>query len=183
MKALQNEAEHKAFVELLIQEGVTSYLEIGCKFGGSVFKVGSALPTGSRIVAVDLPGGTKVWPESKRSLEGVMQILKSQGQDTHIIWGDSTDQRIINEVRSLGPFDAVLIDANHTLPFVTKDWANYGAMARMVAFHDISWWRPTDWTGSQIDVPGLWVQLRRDYRHVEFREEPADNGIGVLWRD
>ncbi len=181
MKALQNDTEHKAFVDLLVAEGVTRYLEIGCKFGGSIFRVGSALPTGSRIVAVDLPGGTKVWPESKRSLEGVMQILKGQGQDTHIIWGDSTDQRIINEVRSLGPFDAVLIDANHTLPFVTRDWANYGVMARMVAFHDISWWRPADWAGSRIDVPTLWAQLRRDYRHVEFREEPADNGIGVLW--
>jgi hypothetical protein len=28
---------------------------------------------------------------------------------------------VIEQVRALGPFDAIFIDANHTLPFVEKD--------------------------------------------------------------
>jgi hypothetical protein len=46
---------------LLQREGVRSYLEIGSKFGGSLWRVANSLPPGSRIVSVDLPNGTKAW--------------------------------------------------------------------------------------------------------------------------
>jgi hypothetical protein len=125
----QDETEITEFAALLAAEGVTSYLEIGSKFGGSLWRVANALPKGSRIVAVDMPGGTKAWDQTRRSLKGCVHRLIELGYDARIIWGDSTDPRIIEQVQAHAPFDACLIDANHTLPYVTKDFANYGAIS------------------------------------------------------
>lgn len=183
-KALQNEAEHARFVEILKAEGITSYLEIGSKFGGSFRRVADALPKGSRMVAVDLPGGTKDWAQTRVSLLACIADLKELGYDARVIWGDSTAPDVIEQVRALGPFDAIFLDGNHTLPYVTKDWKTYGAMSnKLVAFHDISWKRPADFVSySRIDVPEFWNELKVDYRHQEIKMEAKDNGIGVLWK-
>lgn len=181
---LQVEEEIDGFAEILRAEGVRSYLEIGAKFGGSLGRVARVLPKGSRIVAVDLPKGTKAWRESEPLLKGVVAGLKADGHDAHLIWGDSTAPNVIEQVRRLGPFDAIFIDANHTLPFIEKDWANYGPMARIVAFHDINWHRAPEWVGTRIDVPQFWDRIKAGHRHQEFRSCPTgkNNGIGVLWR-
>jgi predicted O-methyltransferase YrrM len=181
---LQVEAEIAGLGEILRAEGVRSFLEIGSKFGGSVGRLAQYLPRRSRIVSVDLPRGTKAWRESEPMLKGVIAGLKADGHDAHMIWGDSTDPRIVEQVRKLGPFDAIFIDANHTLEFVEKDWANYGPMGRIVAFHDINWHRAPEWVGVRIDVPQFWERVKADHRHQEFRLCPTgkNNGIGVLWR-
>jgi cephalosporin hydroxylase len=179
-KTLQNEAEHARFVEILREQHVRSYLEIGSKFGGSLWKAAKAMPVGSRIVSVDMPSGTKVWPESKASLEACIKRLRDDGYDASVIWGDSTDPNIIDRVGVLGPFDCVFLDGNHTLPFVKKDWANYGPMGRLVAFHDIGWVQRAG--KFPIDVPEFWNSIKDQYRHEEIKLEARDNGIGVLWR-
>jgi predicted O-methyltransferase YrrM len=181
----QDETEITEFAALLAAEGVTSYLEIGSKFGGSLWRVANALPKGSRIVAVDMPGGTKAWDQTRRSLKGCVHRLIELGYDARIIWGDSTDPRIIEQVQAHAPFDACLIDANHTLPYVTKDFANYGAMAKIVAFHDLAWSRGPDYKGTPIHVPEFWASIKDDYeRTEEIIRCPTgkNNGIGVLWR-
>lgn len=182
----QDETEIAEFSALLAAEGVTSYLEIGSKFGGSLWRVAKALPVGSRIVAVDMPGGTKAWNDSRRSLKACIHRLIAEGYDARIIWGDSTDPKIIEQVQAHAPFDACLIDANHTLPYVTKDFANYGPMAKIVAFHDLAWHREPGWQGCRIDVPEFWASIKDDYaRTEEIIRCPTgkNNGIGVLWRD
>jgi methyltransferase family protein len=185
MKALQHPDELARFVELIRSEAVTSYLEIGCKFGGTFTAVTRAMPKKSRAVAVDLPAGSPHWPQSKVSLSACVEQLKRVGYDTHLIWGDSTDAAVIEKVRKLGPFDLVLIDGGHTLPFVTSDWMHYGTMAKIVAFHDIAWHRPADWSGEYwIDVPGFWQRVKVGYRYREIKLDPTgqDNGIGIVWR-
>ncbi|WLB14820.1 class I SAM-dependent methyltransferase (plasmid) [Bradyrhizobium elkanii] len=181
---LQDEQEIAAFADLMKAEGVVSYLEIGSKFGGSLRRVGEVLPPGSVVVSVDLPKGTKAWAQSEPSLKSVMADLKAKWCDTHLIWGNSTDQSVIDQVNALGPFDCVFIDGDHRLPGLTRDWINYGPLGRMVAFHDISWRRAPDWVGTRIDVPEFWSVLKADYRHQEFKFCPTgkNNGIGVLWR-
>jgi predicted O-methyltransferase YrrM len=182
-KALQNEAEHARFAEILKTEGVTSYLEIGSKFGGSFRRVGDALPKGSRMVAVDLPGGTKDWAQTRVSLLACIADLKDMGHDARVIWGDSTARDVVEQVRALGPYDCVFIDGNHTAPYIAKDWNNYGAMSnKIVALHDISWKRPADFASYRIDVPEFWNELKSGYRHEEIKMEEKDNGIGVLWK-
>ena len=143
---LQDEREITALVDLIGREGALSYLEIGAKFGGSLRRVAEAMPAGSRIVAVDMPKGTKAWPESSNSLQTVINDLVAKGYDARVIWADSQSLETVERVRRLGPFDAMLIDADHRLPGVTKDWQNYGPMASgLVAFHDIAWRRAPWW--------------------------------------
>ena len=182
----QDEAEIAAFATLLTREGVTSYLEIGSKFGGSLWRAANALPKGSRIVSVDMPGGTKAWLDSQASLKECHAALRARGYETHAIWGNSMDPAVIEQVRALGPFDAALIDADHRLPGVTADFANYGPMASIVAFHDLAWKRAPEWVGTRIDVPEFWASIKGDYQRTEeiiLCPTGKNNGIGVLWRE
>lgn len=186
MKVMQHPAELARFLAIAREEGVRRYLEIGSKFGGSFGAVTRAMPPGSRAVSVDLPAPDhKHWPASKVSLSKCVAELKAGGYDAHLIWGDSTATSIVAEVAALGPFDLVLIDGGHTLDYVRADWMNYGPMSRIVAFHDIAWSRPADWTGYQIDVPEFWIGIKDDYPHEEIKLDPTgrDNGLGILWRD
>lgn len=184
-KALQHAAELDAFVQLVKDAGVTSYLEIGSKFGGSLWRVGSALPPGSKIVSVDLQRGAGT-PE-RLSLERTVRELQNMGHKVILIWGDSTQPTVISTVGTLAPFDLALIDANHTEPYVRDDWKNYGSMASIVAFHDIAWFRkePLKAGYSPIDVPHVWRDIKRGYHHREIKLDPTgqDNGFGVIWRD
>lgn len=183
--AAQDEAEITAFCKLLRDEGVRSYLEVGSKFGGSLWRVASSLPAGSRIVSVDLPGGTKAWKESEASLTACHEAIRKLGHDTHCIWGNSTDPRIIAQVKALGPFGCTLLDGDHRRDGVVKDFETYGPMSTMVAFHDVAWFRASTWEGTRIDVGDFWNHLRPQYeRTMEFRYDTSfkNNGIGVLWR-
>lgn len=181
---LQNEIELSQFIELLKSENVKSYLEIGSKFGGSLWRVATALPVGSRIVSVDLPHGDTSFKESQPHLELCVEHLKQEGYDAHLIIGDSTSPDVVAAVGGLGPYDVCFIDANHTEPFVWSDWAEYGPMCRMVAFHDIGWKpRPEPSKKMPIEVPIVWNELKKQFRHVEINFQPRDNGIGVLWNE
>jgi len=190
--AAQDPAEITAFCDLLSREDVTSYLEIGSKFGGSLWRAANALPKGSRIVAVDLPGGTKAWKESEASLKACVLALVDLGYDARIIWGNSTDPKVIEQVRALGPYDATLIDADHRWDSaspkpngVAADFANYGPMASIVAFHDLAWKRAPEWVGTRINVPEFWASIKGDYERTEeiiLCPTGKNNGIGVLWR-
>lgn len=183
---MQIEPEVKEFQKLLRDNACRSYLEIGCKFGGSLKDFGGSLPDGSRIVAVDLPINNTL-PFLEKS---ILELRKKY--EVHLFLGDSTSETIVEQVRALSPFDAILIDGNHTLPYVTKDWQNYGPMGKMIAFHDIAWWRETGYNPKlmPIEVPQFWNNIKKNYRHIEIKHEKVrgaigarecDNGIGVLW--
>jgi len=180
---LQNLGEWEDFMKLARNEGVRSYLEVGCKHGGSFWRMSTNLPKGSRVVAVDLPHGDHSFKNTLPNLTECVDRLKGKGYDAHMIIGDSTSEEVIEKVRALGPFDLAFIDGNHTYPFVKKDWENYGPMSKRIAFHDISFYRE----GGQhpdkmpIDAPRFWKEIKDDYRNVEFRREKTDNGIGVIW--
>ena len=178
-KILQVEGEMAWLEDIFRREQVHSYLEIGCKYGGSLWRLVRSLPKGSRVVAVDMPFGDQSnLPHLKQCLSDLCVI----GYDCHLILGDSTDRKVVEQVRDFGPYDAVLIDANHLLPYVTKDWQNYGPMSRIVAFHDISWkMHPARRSKTPIEVPQFWASIKDKYRHDQIQLEPNDNGLGVLW--
>src|SRR4030095_7119173 len=137
------------------------------------------LARGSTIVGVDL----MLYPGIYSKLEDAAADLT--GQHVHLIKGDRPDPAILRRVEKLGPFDACLIDGNHTLPYVKRDWDNYGPMCKMVAFHDINWSRPplppnTMKAYDVIEVPQFWNSIKNGYRHVEIKKDKQDNGVGVL---
>lgn len=181
---LQNLRELAKFAEILRAEVVNSYLEIGSKFGGSLWEIAKSLPVGSRLVSVDLPHGDKSFKESEPPLRECIAALRAKGYDAHLIIGDSTDPVVIAAAAALGPYDACFIDANHTEPYIRKDWANYGPMARIVAFHDIGFFRAGGMPVGKkpIEVPKVWNEIKQGRRHREIRVDPQDNGIGVIWR-
>ena len=179
---LQHHSEIAKFIKILRSENVRSYLEIGSKFGGSLWRIANSLPIGSNVVAVDLPHGDKSFKKSLEPLQECIGALIKKGYAAVFINGDSTDDKIVEQVRNLGPFDACLIDANHTEPFIRKDWENYGPMCRMVAFHDINHSLPIPPDKMPIEVPKVWNEIKNGYRHREIIFDRQINGIGILWR-
>jgi len=178
-KALQNDHEFRAFAELMRGENVRSYLEIGSKFGGSLWLAAEVMPKGSRIVAVDTPN-----PKTNGHLHECGVLLCQRGFDVHLIIADSTDHATVDRVSVLGPYDVCFIDANHTLPYLSRDWDNYGPLARIVAFHDIGWDMAKNQTRLghlPIEVPAFWNELKANYQHKEIKVDEGNNGIGVLW--
>jgi hypothetical protein len=184
---VQDPGELAAFVKFVREQDVHSYLEVGAKYGGSFWHVVNAMPKGSLAVAVDLPyGSTFKRPVSEPYLKEVVAELRAKGYAAHLILGDSTDMHTIRTAREHGPYDLCLIDANHTERYVRSDWANYGPMAKIVAFHDIGW----DMKKNQvkkifpIEVPKVWNEIKVGYRHQEIMSchTKSDNGFGILWR-
>lgn len=173
-------------IAILKVENVRSFLEVGSRYGGSLWRIANALPAGSTIVSVDngrgMGGNKQGAPES---LWTCISDLRARGYNARLIFADSHDQKTVNHVRKCGPFDAVFIDADHEYRGVIADWKHYGPMARIVAFHDIGWVKPDNYANSKlVEVPKLWAELKPHYRHEEFidRSTGGNYGIGVLWR-
>jgi len=183
MKGCQHEEELGAFIEILKSENVRSYLEIGSRYGDSLHKIGMALPEGSRIVSVELADALWGKPGSRDYLDKVASDLCKSGRETEVIWGDSRSPLVIANVLRLGPFDACLIDGDHTIEGAVSDWINYGPMSKIVAFHDIVARKAHDGrSGRKVDVPWVWDALKRRYQHKELVGPSSPMGIGVLWR-
>lgn len=184
-RVLQDRAELDRLIDIAKAENCKSYLEIGCKYGGSLWYIANALPKGSRIVGVDLPHGDHSLKEALPYLKTCFAELCKRGYQAELIIGDSTDPNVVAKVQTFAPFDLCLIDANHTEPYVRADWANYGPLARVVAFHDIGWVPRRLKPGKMpIEVPPVWNEIKQQFRHREIKisSVPGENGIGVLWR-
>jgi cephalosporin hydroxylase len=162
--------EIRAFADLIKQEGAKSYLEIGSKYGGSLWGILSNVEP-MRVVSVDLQ------VHGDALFDCVCDLLYLRHEIT-LIRGNSRDAAVIEQVYSRGPYDVVYIDGDHSLEGVTADWIHYGPMGKMVAFHDIA-----DQHG--MEVPKLWAELKPRYRHKEIIMDSGrcNYGIGILWRD
>lgn len=186
-KISQKDYELNGMIKTIQQNNCKSYLEIGAREGNTFYDVMTSLPKGSLGVAVDLPAGTWGKSGTEKSLKLVCDELTKMGYIIHMILGDSTDSKIISEIEKYGKYDACLIDGDHRILGVTKDWMNYSPMVnKIVAFHDI------DGHGVQqksnpdliVEVPILWEKLKQEHKYVEFidREDQADRpmGIGII---
>lgn len=184
-RPVQDLNELNEFCKFVGEHRVRSYLEVGSKYGGSLWHVARAMPRGSRIVSVDLPHlSTFKRPVSQPYLEQVVKELSSN-YDTTLIIGDSTDPEVVRKVGALAPYDLCLIDANHAEEYVRSDWKNYGPMAKIVAFHDIAWDMSRNPSKTfKIDVPKVWQEIIVGRRVREIRLCPTrDNGFGILFND
>ena len=171
------------FVNFIRGAGVRSYLEVGCKYGGSLWAVAQTMGSG-KVVAVDMPNTHWGRSDSENPLRECVKQLKKYGFDAHLFFGDSTSEQIVESVRKLAPFDCCFIDANHTEPYVRKDFANYGPLAKHCCFHDIGWNNPTPPNRLAIEVPKVWAWIKEEFKaKANFREIKLDknhNGIGIL---
>lgn len=182
-RASQDEFELRSFIALLLEHGVTRYAEIGAREGDTFHEVMSSLPAGAAGVACDLPGG--LWGKSTtgRKLQAAVSDLGRLGYKASTLLGDSTDADVIRGVAALGPFDAILIDGDHTYAGVKADWENYRAFAPIVAFHDIVGTGQIEKVhGRQVEVPALWAEIKAaGYLTTEFVAPGSAMGIGVVF--
>lgn len=176
----QFQEEIQAFISLLKDSDVKSYLEVGCRHGDTFHAVGKALPEGSLLVAIDLPGarsgkrtGGKC-PNSDKWLIRAARNLRKHGQITHVIIGDSHDSKVISKVKEFAPFDAIFIDGDHSPKGVRADWLDYGPMSNLIAFHDIS--------AEDKGCASVYKKLKQQYKHTEFAYYDR-GGIGVVWQN
>jgi len=183
----QDENEMRQFIELLQREQITSYIEIGARYGASLWRIANSMPKGATIVAVDLPTGWGGRSDGQAVLEACFAELRARGYKAHMILGNSLLSETVEKARQFAPYDCVFIDGHHSLAAVTADWMNYGPMGRIVAFHDIAWQRKLNWhpTRMRLEVPILWNRIKERFRHQEIKCHPTgqDNGVGILWRD
>lgn len=181
-KPLQVSAELARLIELFRVNGVRSYLEIGARYGGSFEAIMRALEPGARGLAVDFPGGNFGDMGSADILLSTINRLRRDRPDIGTVFGPSTALEVIERVRATGPFDAVLIDADHSYEAVQRDFAIYSQMAKIVVLHDIA--APTSLrsrTGLPVEVPKFWDKIKRAFSHIEIVEAGSDMGFGVLW--
>jgi len=171
-----NPAEYEKLLEWC--KGAGSILEIGSRFGFTLVDLAHGM-TGKRIVSVDLPEsegwsflGSEGWLR-----KNVLQ-LKEEGYDAHLFIGNSREPEITKSVTSLGPFDVVFIDGDHTYEGVSHDWKAYGHLGKMVVFHDIRPPQPPEWMG--LGVWRLWDELQH-LKHESFIAEGSKMGIGRVY--
>ena len=157
------------------------YLEIGARHGDTFHQVMRALPAGSTGVAVDLPGA--LWGDKKSSvcLRRAVANLGHRGYHCSCLFGDSHTQATKKLIVGRGPYDAILIDGDHTLDGVTRDWQLYGELAPIVAFHDIAGTGQAEKVnGNPVEVPILWENIKKHHRNLEFVASDSRMGIGVV---
>lgn len=174
--------EIDGLMAFFVEQGCRSYMEIGCRYGDTFHAVGMALPEGSKLLAVDLPGAKSGMKnkgghqDSGTYLKRAVADLRGRGYDANVILGDSHDEETLERVKPFAPFDAILIDGDHTQEGVTADWKMYGGLGRFIAFHDIAG------TGKWAQqIRPVYQQLCKGRNHREFIFDNKRRGIGVVW--
>lgn len=180
--AVQVEEEIAALVAVVEREKPRTYLEVGVGRGDTFHRIVSAMPPGSRAVAVDDPEQAWGLEGSRAQLMRAADDLRSKGYDVRLIFGNSRAKRVIDEAAALGPFDMAFIDGDHTLKGVSSDWINYGSGVPVVAFHDIVDTMRPNLIGEVIEVPEFWRALREGRRVEEFVAPGSTMGIGVVYQ-
>ena len=160
-------------------------LEIGTCAGGTLWLWCRLAALDALIISLDLPGGP--FSANIRYIPHQLLSYKNPDQRLELIQADSHQPVALSAVRrTLGDreVDLLMIDGDHTLEGVTKDWEDYSPLVRpggLVIFHDIV---DHSETFPLCQVKPLWDQLKENYEYYEFigSGDPW-GGIGVLIKD
>lgn len=181
-RASQNHHELTSFIQLLQERGVRRYLEIGARHGDTFHEIMLNLPVGSVGVAVDLPGGLWGTEKSRKHLKAAVVDLNRRGYKCTCLFGDSQTVATKQIIMNHGPYDALLIDGDHTLAGVSRDWELYRGLAPIVAFHDIVGRGEAEKVrGNPVEVPLFWAGVKPHFHHAEFVDADSKMGIGVVF--
>ena len=146
--------------------GLASYLEIGSNCGHSLWMTSPFLHKRARVVAVDLATGKSEQPESCQKVCDAVGAFFFRGKS------DSFSKLI---TQSMGRFDLVLIDADHSYEGVKADWLGYRGAVKpggFVVFHDTR--------AQSMGVYKLWSEIKGGFDEVWELGNRQGIGIGRM---
>ncbi len=174
---IQNYKEIYQAVDFIINQNISSFLEIGTNQGGTFYAWTCASNPGIRI-SVDLPHGefgTNNFDEKKRN-----SILSGYPGECYFISGSSQDKSNLMKVEEYlagRTLDFLFIDGDHTEEGVTKDFLMYKHLVKKdgwIGFHDI---KDSQFHHSHnCFVDKLWKKLSGD--KLEYIDN--SNGFGGI---
>lgn len=175
-----------SLIALLQSLGVKRYLEVGSRDGDSFFEIVRHLGEGASGVAVDLPGALWGRNDTRENLELACQELVRLGFKASCLFGNSQTEATKRLVVGRGPYDAIMLDGDHTFAGISHDFRLYGDMAPVIIFHDIAGRGCKErFTKDPVEVPQFWELLKVRDPDCEFHEFIAPGsrmGIGVMVR-
>ena len=174
---IQNYKEIYQAVDFIVNQNISSFLEIGTNQGGTFYAWTCASNPGIRI-SVDLPHGefgTNNFDEKKRN-----SILSGYPGECYFISGSSQDKSNLMKVEEYlagKTLDFLFIDGDHTEEGVTKDFLMYKHLVKKdgwIGFHDI---KDSQFHHSHnCFVDKLWKKLSGD--KLEYIDN--SNGFGGI---
>jgi predicted O-methyltransferase YrrM len=120
------------------------YVEIGSRFGGSLYAMARYLGRDAMLVAIDLPDGPWGHPEGPAVLARVAADLRDEGYDVHVIAGDSHaagTRSALERLLAGRAIDVLFLDGDRTTAGILRDAADYGAFLRdegLLLLHDVA---------------------------------------------
>lgn len=186
-KPLQIDEELSRLIDVMRGIGAMSYLEVGARYGGSFEAILSSLPEGARGVALDFPGGHFGDAESPPILLAAINRLRAAGRYASTVFGPSGSEEVRRLAERRGPYDVVLIDADHAYEAVKRDFECYEAIAmKLVVLHDIVANEScTSHDGQPVEVPRFWNELKAEgrYRLTEIVTPGSNMGFGLVFTE
>lgn len=183
--ALQKEEELSCLLGMLMERELNSVMEIGTARGGTFFALAHLATKHAKLTSIDMPGGEFGGGYSPRG-EDRLRSYALPSQRLRLFQGDShSTQTYDNVLRWLDgdPLDFLLIDGDHTLEGVTRDWEMYSPLVRfggLIAIHDIN---PHE-TVPRCKVDEFWVnKIEPNHQTDRIISPPLSwGGIGVVFK-
>ena len=114
MEFAQDEREFNALLREI--RGIGSLLEVGSRFGESLWRFSQAMRPKSRLVSIDLPGcdGSMLFLDSEKPLLQRAEQIRNEGHQVAVIIGDSHAKEVVEKAQEFGPYDFIFIDGDHS---------------------------------------------------------------------
>lgn len=164
----QNQWELDQMVAVVERLQPSRILEVGAMYGGTLWHWLAIAP--HVVVVDDEMRNAAEWEKWADDADAQLDLLQ----------GSSQDPALVEQVRELGPYDFIFIDADHRYEPVKADWENFRGMIApggVFAFHD------TQHVGDPTyGVERLWGEITREpdvrWMHIVMT---SHCGIGMLW--